>query len=185
MMNTKVMHILVASENPVKIKASEIAFSKVFDNHSFNIEGVSVNSDVSDQPMSNEETFLGARNRALNAQKLNTKADFVVGIEGGVDSFDNSLESFAWIYIIHSNLNKTSKAKTASFILPPKVVQLVNEGLELGEANDIIFKKHHSKKKNGAVGLLTNDLLTRTSYYSDAIILALIPFIQPDLYPNP
>jgi non-canonical (house-cleaning) NTP pyrophosphatase len=34
----------------------------------------------------------------------------------------------------------------------------------------------------GAVGILTGDVLTRTTYYEPAIILALIPFKNPELY---
>jgi non-canonical (house-cleaning) NTP pyrophosphatase len=60
---------------------------------------------------------------------------------------------------------------------------LIKEGKELGEADDIVFQKENSKQKTGAVGLLTGNVLDRTSYYKEAIILALIPFKNKDLYP--
>lgn len=32
------------------------------------------------------------------------------------------------------------------------------------------------------VGILTNEIITRSVYYEHALILALIPFIHPELY---
>jgi len=52
----------------------------------------------------------------------------------------------------------------------------------LGEADDIIFGQTNSKQKNGTVGNLTDNAVDRTKYYIDAIILALIPFKNKNLY---
>ena len=54
--------------------------------------------------------------------------------------------------------------------------------MELGDADDQVFGTHNSKQKGGAVGLLTHQLIDRTAYYREAIILALIPFVQPEFY---
>jgi len=55
-------------------------------------------------------------------------------------------------------------------------------GMELGTANDLVFSQTNSKQKNGAVGLLTHNKVDRTELYRQAVILALIPFVNPDLY---
>jgi non-canonical (house-cleaning) NTP pyrophosphatase len=91
------------------------------------------------------------------------------------------MEAFAWI-VIKSHEGKLGKARTGVFILPSKIVSLISEGKELGEADDIVFGKTNSKQGSGSVGILTNDVTTRSSYYSEAIILALIPFKNPELY---
>ena len=88
--------VIIASKNPVKINATKKAFEEVFNDH-FEFEGVSADSLVSDQPMSNEETLKGATNRLDNIQSL--KANFFVSIEGGVDLLDDNYEAFAWIVI--------------------------------------------------------------------------------------
>jgi len=67
------------------------------------------------------------------------------------------------------------------FQLPKKIQKLIDEGFELGEADDLVFKRNESKKKNGAVGILTNNLIDRTKYYEEAVILSLIPFINKKL----
>ena len=46
----------------------------------------------------------------------------------------------------------------------------------------MVFKRSNSKQKNGAVGILTDNLINRTYYYAHAIILALIPFSNTKLY---
>jgi non-canonical (house-cleaning) NTP pyrophosphatase len=52
----------------------------------------------------------------------------------------------------------------------------------LGEADDLVFGRSNSKQANGAVGLLTDDAVTRTTYYVPAVIFALIPFKNAELY---
>ena len=172
--------IIVGSTNPVKINSTKLAFETAFPEEEFEVEGVSVVSDVRDQPMSNDETLLGAKNRAENAKAKND-ADYWVGIEGGIEDREDELEAFAWMVIIGADGGR-GKARTSSFVLPHEVSLLVRSGLELGQADDQVFNQSHSKQKNGAVGLLTNDIIDRSEYYKQAIILALVPFLKPELY---
>jgi inosine/xanthosine triphosphatase len=176
-----VKKVIIASTNPIKINTTEIGFAKMFPTETFEFEGISAKSGVSDQPMTEEETLLGATNRAKNASKQIPKADFWVGIEGGLEEIDGQMSSFAWVVIKGKN-GKTGKGKTGTFFIPQKVVQLIKQGMELGDADDVVFKRKNSKQANGAVGILTNDVLTRTTYYKDAVIMALIPFKNRSLY---
>lgn len=77
-------------------------------------------------------------------------------------------------------------AKTASFVLPVAVATLiVKQGWELGDADDHVFgHKRNNKHGAGTVGILTDFLLPRADYYEHALLLALVPWIRPDLYPN-
>lgn len=173
--------IIIASKNPVKIQAAFDGFRQMFPGETFEIEGISVASGVGDQPMSNAETYAGARQRIENACAAYASADFWVGIEGGVEEKENDMEAFAWI-VIKSKDGHVGKGRTAAFFLPPRVAELVREGKELGEADDIVFGKTNSKQDNGAVGILTNNIIHRKHYYTHAIVLALIPFKNKDLY---
>jgi inosine/xanthosine triphosphatase len=172
--------VIIASQNPVKIEAIRQGFSSMFPAKEFSFEGISVPSGVSDQPMSDAETLQGAKNRVKNAQLTDKSADFWVGIEGGIESRGHEMEAFAWIVIKSSA--RAGKARTTSFFLPPKVAELVQGGMELGDADDVVFGHENSKQKNGAVGLLTGDVVTRTSLYRQAVELALIPFKQTQLF---
>lgn len=172
--------VVIASNNPVKINTTKMGFEKMFPNETFEFEGISAPSGVSDQPMSENETLLGATNRARNVSKM-SDADYWVGIEGGLEEVDGELEAFAWMVVI-SRSGKIGKGRTGSFFLPNKVSDLVKTGMPLNEADDLVFGRTNSKQTTGAVGILTGDVMNRTTYYEPAIILALIPFKNPDLY---
>lgn len=172
--------VIVASKNPVKIECAQKGFSKVFPSNQIIVKGVSAPSGVADQPMTDEETLTGAKNRAENAKEAQPEADYWIGIEGGIAEPFKSMEAFAWIYIISKD--REGKARTASFDLPPQIQELIHQGIELGVADDMVFKRSNSKQKNGAVGILTHNLIDRAEYYEPAVILALIPFVNPELY---
>jgi inosine/xanthosine triphosphatase len=171
--------IAVASRNPVKMDTVKDALS-VFLSEEVVLTGFAVESGVSDQPMSDAETLKGAKNRVENLRNQYSGYDFYVGIEGGVENSVTGLMAFAWIVI--SNGVTTGMARTAGFFLPPKVAELVHQGFELGDADDMVFAKQNSKQQNGAVGLLTNDAITRKSLYQPAVQMAFIPFLNPELY---
>ena len=173
--------IVIASKNPVKINATLSGFQKTFPNEEFEIEGVSVPSGVSDQPKSDSETFSGAWNRADNACKEKPEADFCVGIEGGIEEKDSDMEVFAWV-VIKGKEKGFGKSRTSTFFLPPQIIELMRQGKELSEADDIVFGRTNSKQENGTVGILTDNVVDRTKYYTEAVALALIPFKNKKLY---
>ncbi len=175
------MKIIIASKNPVKISATLAGFKQMFPQDTFEIEGVSVSSGVSEQPRSDSEAFSGALNRVNNASQEISDADFWVGMEGGIEEKQAEMEAFAWV-VIKSKDNKYGKGRTGTFFLPPKIAELIKQGKELGEADDIVFGRSNSKQSNGSVGILTGDVIDRTKYYTEAMIFALIPFKNKELY---
>ncbi|MFA4819250.1 MAG: inosine/xanthosine triphosphatase [Patescibacteria group bacterium] len=172
--------IIIASKNPVKINAVANAFKEMFPLESFEVEGVAVTSGVNQQPQSDVETFQGALNRVENISQT-TKADFWVGIEGGIEGKNSEMEAFAWV-AVKAKAGQLGKGRTATFFLPPQIAALIKQGKELGEADDIVFGRTNSKQENGAVGILTDNVIDRTKYYTTAVILALIPFKNKRLY---
>jgi len=175
-----VRRVVVASKNPVKVQTSLEAFQMFFPDEEFEVEGLSVSSNVSKQPLSDEETLRGAINRVDAVFHHVQNADFWVGIEGGVEEKGGEMEAFAWVVV--RSRTTVGKGKTATFLLPKPVIKLIREGKELGEADDIIFHTTNSKQGTGAVGLLTGNVINRTELYRSAAILALIPFKNTDLY---
>jgi non-canonical (house-cleaning) NTP pyrophosphatase len=103
-----------------------------------------------------------------------------VGIEGGIEVLDGIMHAFAWMVVKSRTLS--GEARTATFPLPPRIKDLVEDGMELGHADDLVFKRNNSKQKDGAVGILTRGIIDRARYYEHALILALIPFLQKELY---
>jgi inosine/xanthosine triphosphatase len=171
--------IVVASENPVKIEAVQRGFARMFPDSPLELKGVSVPSGVSDQPMTDEETLRGAKNRAFNARQAVPSADYWIGIEGGVHETGDAFLVFAWAFILSQDRN--GYARSGAFVLPDEVARLVCNGIELGDADDAVFGRDNSKQANGAVGLLTNDIIDRAEYYAHTVVLALIPFVNANL----
>lgn len=172
--------IIVGSTNPVKVAAVQAAFTTLFAHENFEISGIVAPSGVADQPMTDAETLLGAKNRALYG-KSNYSADYYIGIEGGVETSEDMLHAFAWMVIVDRE-GRIGKSRTATFELPPKIATLIADGIELGVADDMVFKRENSKQKDGAVGILTKGVIDRKKYYVEALMLAMIPFINQPLY---
>jgi inosine/xanthosine triphosphatase len=176
------INIIVTSLNPVKIEAARLAFSQAFPQNSFEIKGCRANSGVSDQPLSDQETKLGVLNRIKSARLLDTDADFYFSFEGGAEDKEGFLEEFAWVAIEDKN-GRTNQSRSATFIIPETLRHLIiHEGLEMGEAADRVFNDNNIKQKGGAVGALSKNLVTRTDLYVQAAILALLPWLRPELY---
>lgn len=173
--------VIIASLNPAKINAVKNAFEQVFSEDEFTFEGVSVASEVAEQPMTDSETKLGALNRVRNAKHVKPQADFYVGLEAGFES--NC--TFAWMIIESQDSNqplKRGESRSSSLMLPPKVIEQLHAGYELGDVMDSVFGTENIKQKGGAIGLLTQNQLTRSSVYQQALILALIPFTNVGLF---
>jgi len=169
--------IVVASRNPVKIEAVRQAFSSQFPSANLELIPIDVESGVSKQPNSDQETRRGAKNRVDGAKLIHPDADFWVGLEGGIETVDDQLMAFAWM-VIRDRDEKIGEARTVTLPLPPAVKELVARGLELGEANDRVFSTVNSKQRGGAFGLLTGGLYTREFIYKQTLIIALIPFVN-------
>ena len=172
--------VYIGSANPVKIESVKSAFHIVFSHEKFDFIGVPAHSGVSHQPLGDKETLQGAMNRADFIFKNHSDGNFWIGIEGGVETINKQMHAFAWIIV--KGQSYTSKSRTATFPLPEKLKELVEKGLELGDADDITFNRTNSKHHDGTVGLLTEGIIDRKKYYEHAVILALIPFKNKYIY---
>ena len=176
------IRVVVSSHNPVKIAASKEAFHTVFSSQLMEFLPINVPSGVSEQPASDNESRQGAMNRVNNARQAVPDADYWVGLEGGLEWIEGEPLASAWM-VVCDNTGKMGQARTPTLPLPPRVKQLLQQGLELGDANDQVFDTAHSKQAGGAFGLLTGGLMTRQSVYTQALILALLP-LSHDLWSN-
>ncbi|AKD05110.1 inosine/xanthosine triphosphatase [Pontibacter korlensis] len=182
-MNTSSRKVVIASKNPVKINAALDGLQRMFPEAEFIPEPANVASGVADQPMSDQETLQGALNRVAKAKAAYPDADYWVGIEGGVEATNGELAAFAWVVV--QDREQLGKARSGAFFLPKAVQQLVEQGIELGEADDQVFGHSNSKQKGGAIGILTQNVLDRRELYEQAVVLALVPFRNKELYLNP
>jgi len=181
--------VIVASQNPAKLDAAQRGFRRMFPGENFAFQTVEVPSGVRNQPFSNQETLQGALGRACNARQALSKADYWVGMEGGVEEMSGELAAFAWAVVLSNG--QCGKGRSATFFLPLPVTEMMRQGMELGEADDHIFGRTNSNQSGGAIGLLSGEVITRADLIGEAVALALLPFKNPRLYrpgedrPNP
>jgi len=171
--------IVVGSLNPVKVSAAKHAIKQCFELNSIECVAVNAPSGVADQPMSSEETRLGAINRVKYCQQ-HYQADYYLAMEGGVDESQDGPVTFAYVVIADQQL--MSVGRSATLPLPPKVYRELQQGAELGPLMDSLFNTTNIKQRGGAIGLLTRGLADREGNYTQALILALARFLHPDLY---
>ena len=174
------LKIAVGSKNPVKVKAVESAFKKVF---GLNLEVVStpVPSGVPDMPMNFKEMLEGAKNRAKRAIEI-TDADFGVGIEGGFE--DREIGTFLTSFVAIVNRDGIWGYAQGGGLLMPRIIirKVKEEKKELGEVMDEIRGIKNTKEKEGCVGFMTNNLIPRQKSFEETIISALSRFTKKEMF---
>ena len=173
--------VLVGSLNPVKINAAKSVFSRYFPQVDIDCHGVEVPSGVPSQPLGEAQTLQGAKNRVLYLQTHHS-ADFFCAMEGGAAEFDYGAATFA--YVVIANNDYTSINRSGNLPLPMGIFNALKAGEELGPVMDKLFNTENIKQKGGAIGLLTKNLATRESTYTQALTLAMAPFNYPTLFEN-
>ena len=103
-------------------------------------------------------------------------ADYGVGIEGGLQRTTDKWFAGVWVVVIDKQ-GQEGVGAALKVAVPSNVMRLVPGGLELGEACDLVFDRRNSKQYEGAFGLLTNGLLSRTIVSTEAVIAALAAFL--------
>lgn len=175
------MLFIVGSDNPVKINAVKNVVSKIWPDAK--VDFVKVNSGVSGQPIGMEETIRGAVNRAkATLQHYSGKADFGVGLEGGITNNDPYGHfNMPWCAVIDKN-GHIGVGCAGAIEIPPELMSKILSGKELGEVMDEKTGIVNSKRKMGAIGILTGGLLDRQRAYEVMVIYALAKFIKPEFY---
>jgi len=174
--------VVLGSANPAKRSGVEAALEQAFAGSVPRLLCREVASGVADQPWGDDETRHGAGERARAAlATLPGPTTIGLGIEGGVARESGILWSFSWAVAIGGD-GRRGAARSGAFALPPAVTELVEDGIELGDACDRVFATMDSKRRQGAVGLLTGGVLGRPELYRHATLLALIPWLSDALY---
>lgn len=153
------MKVCVGSKNPAKISAVEAAFLEF----QAEVSCLDVPSGVSDQPFSDEETIQGAITRAQNAKEL-SGADIGIGLEGGVVRTTDGIYVCNWGALV-SESNRPIIAGGARIPLPKEISDRLLKGEELGPIMDDFTKKQNIRKKEGAIGVFTNERISRSEMF--------------------
>ncbi len=172
------MKVLIATKNQGKIDGAKRALGRYFND--VEIQGISVQSDVPEQPV-NKEIYQGAKNRVNNLKKYaeenNIKADLFLSIESGINDLLGR-----WMItnmaVIEDNKDFESYGTSSSFPVPEKLVKNVID-TDLSQVMNKIFEKDEERhNKGGAIQLLTHNELSRIDLTEEAFIMALTKYIN-------
>lgn len=180
------MRVVVGSQNPVKVGAVEEAFRKYWPEIA--VVGVEVVSGVGEQPMSEQETMIGARQRARAALEVDPKADYGVGLEGGVTEIESKMFECAWACVVKRPADAPAMAGEEGlagglyFELPRKISEKIRAGGELGPIMDEMTGEENVKQKGGAIGMFSKGRLDRRQAYVQIVLSALIKYVSSEWF---
>ncbi len=189
----RIERIALGSERAAKIMAVRASIARIAEVDSrwrdATVVARRVETNAPAMPLTDWELMSGARERALAVrdllieQKLET--DLYVGLEGGFHSIsvESEWHTFlrGWAYVTDGVTG--SFGMSPSIAVPPAIVKSVIEGKqELGLVIDEVAGARDVRSKQGAWGVLSRDLLTRSMSFEAALIAAFAPFYNPQLY---
>ena len=154
------MIVRVGTANAMKVAATRKAFARFF--KKAKIVGVEVPSSVSAQPISFGEIVRGARERARRAFR---DCDFSVGIEAGLFKVGPvSPRPFQITMACVFDGKREALGSGPFFEIPPSMVKQIVQA------------------DTGSVAVVTKGKVDRASVTRDAVVMALAPFVSPELY---
>ena len=140
-------------------------------------------------PLTDWQLMEGARERALavrdSLHSRRLEADIYVGLEGGFHSISIGGEWHTflrgWAYATDGEKGTFGAAPSIS--VPAEIVTSVVQGRrELGVVIDEVSGGRDVRSKQGAWGVLSRDLVTRSMSFELALIAAFAPFYNPKFY---
>jgi len=169
------MRLVVGSTNAVKVDAVREIVQEYEHLRGAEVIGVSVDSGVSDQPKTLEETVTGAMHRAQHA--FDTCA-YSFGIESGLMAVPHTKTGHMDVCVCAIfDGSEYYLGLSSAWEAPSRVMHyIIEEGMDMNEA---AYKAGLTDNMNvgaaeGLVGIVTRGRLTRKAYTKEAVRTALI-----------
>lgn len=150
-----------------------------------------VETDAPAMPLTDSQLMRGARDRALALRKLlrqeGVSAHLYVGLEGGFHTvtLDGERHTFLQGWAYATDGKRGHFGISPSVTVPEHIVRAVVVGRrELGEVIDEVAGERDVRSKQGAWGVISKELLTRAQSFEFALVAALAPFYNAELFKN-
>lgn len=178
------MRVAVGSLNPVKVEGVRRVFERVFGS----VEVLGVDCGGPKQPVGAAQTLGGAYSRARCSIGAVAGAQYGVGVEAGLVE----LPPVAGLPATHLNVQfavvvdregRVGVGSSSGFQLPGPVLQdIFVRGMELDESFSSRYGFTQLGRSVGVVHTLTRGLVDRRTLVEECVRLALIPFLNRELY---
>lgn len=157
------------------------------------VDGVDVESGVSEQPVGLDEIAAGARNRARRALDVSgaRECDLGIGIEDGLVelSLGGQTEVLNIGCACVTDGERESLGLSSGFAYPPAcTAPALREREDIGSVFDRLWHVYRPDGEGppgagiGNIGKLTMGVLPRSEYGRHAVVCALVKFLHPNLY---
>ncbi|MCS7111001.1 MAG: inosine/xanthosine triphosphatase [Ignisphaera sp.] len=175
------MDICVGSKNPSKLRGVERAFSTLYGG--VHVHDYSVEADLPPQPFGLNTTMDCAKIRALRALERNAVCTYGVGVEAGLFEIDGVFYDIQVAYVVDVN-GRGSYGFSPAFRVPNRFVELIKKGVyrELEDAVNEFYGTRGIGDAGGFIKLLSRCVVLREDLVYYAVLMALIPFINADVY---
>jgi non-canonical (house-cleaning) NTP pyrophosphatase len=185
--------IALGSDRAAKIMAVRASIARVAKvDHSWaeaNVVARPVTINAPAMPLNDWQLMEGARERALAVRDLlstrRLEADIYVGLEGGFHSIsiEGEWHTFlrGWAYAFDGKKGYFGSAPAIS--VPESIVKKVIDGRrELGLVIDDVAGARDVRSRQGAWGVFSRDLVTRSMSFELALLAAFAPFYNSKMY---
>lgn len=136
---------------------------------------IEVDSGISIQPKTSQETKRGSINRAKRALEKKTSAGFSIGVEVGYHkNSQRKYEMFCWVTII-DNYGYQISSQSHKFLLPKYHQEILNKDMYLGDN----LNGYHKEDKKDHIRKQIDDIVRyRKPFIKSALKDALIRYIR-------
>ncbi len=187
----RAVRVVVGSDNQVKVEAARRVVERVFARRveelkreapACEVRGFPVESGVPPQPW-REQTWVGALTRAQAARAKWPEADFAVGIEAGLfhGPGPGGVFDIQCCVVIDAG-ERATYGLGPGFAYPAGVADELRDGATVGEVLSDLSEVEDIGRKMGAVGWLTRGLLDRSGLTEQAVLMAFLPRLRPEVY---
>ncbi|HEV2905103.1 MAG TPA: inosine/xanthosine triphosphatase [Pyrinomonadaceae bacterium] len=190
---TRIERIALGSDRAAKIMAVRASIARIAEIDSgwrdVTVVARPVKTDAPAMPLTDWQLMNGARQRALAVREQliqqRLEVDLYVGLEGGFHSIsvEGEWHTFlrGWAYATDGE--RGSFGMSPSIEVPDAIVKDVVQGKrELGIVIDDFAGIRDVRSKQGAWGVLSRDLITRSMSFEAALISSFAPFYNAALY---
>ncbi|MCM8526710.1 MAG: inosine/xanthosine triphosphatase [Lentisphaeraceae bacterium] len=165
----------IGSQNPVKVNALKECLETYLGVQSIDVNGCDVDSGVNDQPQTFQETFQGAKNRALASY---SEGSISFGLEDGIFKIPETEKTYMNVCVcVMYNGTDFHYGCSSAFEYPEEITDLViSRALDISEALGSAGYTGNPEigSAEGAIGILSEGRLVRKDYTKQAINSALI-----------
>ncbi len=171
------IRIAICTDNRLKVSAVEEYVSGIF--KSTSIQSDSCDGLPGDQPFG-FETFEWASKRAI---RHGGDHDYSIGIESGLFR-DPSSGSYLDFHVcsVYDRFGRVTVGASSGFQVPDAIVETIKTGMNMSDAFRKIYGESNIGGKEGIVGRIAKNTLTRKDLIMESLRNAFMPRLNPEYY---